>query len=98
MSREKGTTKTGGRKKGTPNKVTTDLRTWINELLEKNRPQIERDIKKLEPEKRVLFFEKLLNYVLPKMQSVENQIDFTNLSETQIDTIINELLKNIENE
>lgn len=98
MSREKGRPKTGGRKKGTPNKVTGDLRTWITELLDKNRNQIEKDIKRLEPEKRVLMFEKLLNYVIPKMQSIDNQIDFTNLSNEQIEEIATNILKSVKDE
>ena len=67
MSRIKGTQKTGGRGKGTPNKVTTDLRAWINKLLDNNRKQIADDIKMLEPQQRVMFFEKLLSYAVPKM-------------------------------
>jgi hypothetical protein len=96
--RAKGTQKTGGRAKGTPNKVTTDLRTWINELLDSNRGQIAKDIKRLEPQQRVMIFEKLLSYTIPKMQSVEAKIDLNALSDGQLDTIISELAKNIDNE
>jgi hypothetical protein len=98
MSRTKGTEKTGGREKGTPNKVTTDLRTWINELLDSNRRQIAKDIKKLEPQQRVMIFEKLLSYAVPKMQSVEAKIDLNRLTDEQLDTIIVELSKQVENE
>lgn len=70
MARLKGTSKTGGRQSGTPNKITTDLRTWINELLDGNRQQIIKDIKRLEPQQRVGIFEKLLSYAVPKLQSV----------------------------
>ncbi|GHV56582.1 hypothetical protein FACS1894182_03420 [Bacteroidia bacterium] len=96
MSRTKGTEKTGGREKGTPNKVTTDLRTWINELLDINRRQIAKDIKRLEPQQRVMIFEKLLSYAVPKMQSVEAKIDINRLTDEQLDTIIVELSKQIE--
>jgi predicted P-loop ATPase/GTPase len=88
--------KFGGRQKGTANKVTTDLRTWINELLDSNRRQIATDIKKLEPQQRVMIFEKLLNYAVPKMQSVEAKFEFDKLSEEQIDLIISELTKDIQ--
>jgi hypothetical protein len=98
MSRTKGTQKTGGRSKGTPNKVTTDLRTWINELLDSNRRQIAKDIKQLEPQQRVMIFEKLLSYAVPKMQSVEAKIDLNRLTDEQLDTIIVELSKQIEDE
>jgi hypothetical protein len=96
--REKGTQKTGGRGKGTPNKVTTDLRTWINDLLDSNRQQIAKDIKQLEPQQRVMIFEKLLSYAVPKMQSVEAKIDLNRLTDEQLDTIIAEFSKQIERE
>jgi hypothetical protein len=98
MSKQKGTQKTGGRTKGTPNKVTTDLRTRINELLDSNRWQIAKDIKQLEPQQRVMIFEKLLSYAVPKMQSVETKIDIDQLTDEQLNTIIVELSKQIENE
>jgi hypothetical protein len=98
MSRVKGTLKTGGRIKGTPNKVTGDLRAWINELLNGNRKQIEKDIQRLEPHQQVTFFEKLLGYAVPKMQSVEAKIDMNSLSDEQINLIINELTKDLSNE
>jgi hypothetical protein len=98
MSRTKGTKKTGGRTKGTPNKVTIDLRTWINELLDSNRQQIVKDLSKLEPQQRVMIFEKLLSYSLPKLQSVEAKIDLHSLTDEQLDKIIVELSKQIDNE
>jgi len=96
--REKGTQKTGGREKGTPNKVTADTKAWLAKLLDSNRRQFEKDLKQLEPHQRVAIFEKLLAYVVPKQQSVEAQIDFNNLSDEQIDRIITELAKNINDE
>ncbi|GHT06786.1 hypothetical protein AGMMS49525_15430 [Bacteroidia bacterium] len=98
MSKQKGTKKTGGRAKGTPNKVTTDLRTWINELLNDNRKQFIADLKKLEPQQRVMIFEKMLSYAIPKMQSVEAVLDFNRLTDEQIDSIISEISKQIEND
>jgi hypothetical protein len=70
MAHVKGTPKTGGRKKGTPNKTTTDLKTWINELLNNNRKQVETDLKTLEPKDRLIFLEKFMQYAVPKQQSV----------------------------
>lgn len=87
-----------GRPKGTPNKVTTDLRIWINEILNKNRVQFENDLQNLEPQQRVAIFEKLLSYALPKLQSVEQKIDYNNLSDEQLDMIINQLTQDLNNE
>jgi len=98
MGREKGTPKTGGRDKGTPNRVTTDLRIWINAVLNKNQKQFEKDLKALEPHQRVAIFEKLLAYSTPKLQSVEAQIDLNRLSDDKLDIIINELANNLRDE
>jgi len=101
MAQRKGQTgNPNGRPKGTPNKVTTDLRTWINEILNNNRRQITNDLKKLEPYQRIAIFEKLLGYALPKLQSVEAKldIDLNALSDTQLDMIITELSKQIEHD
>ncbi|WP_242121646.1 hypothetical protein [Aestuariivivens sediminicola] len=89
--------KTGGRKKGTPNKVTSSIREWLEKLIDKNRLQIQRDIKALEPKERLQILEKFMQYTIPKMQSVQTKIDFTQLSDEQLDYIINELTKDVKN-
>jgi hypothetical protein len=40
--------KTGGRAKGTPNKVTTDLRTWTNEVTEVEVTEVDVEITEVE--------------------------------------------------
>lgn len=75
MAQQKG--KTGnpyGRPKGSPNKVTTDLREWINDILHKNRKQILKDLKDADVKTRLFFYEKLLQYVLPKQQAITGDI------------------------
>ena len=63
----KGTTNNpNGRPKGTPNKITADLREFITDLLNDNREQILKDLQAVEPHQRLLFYEKLLQYVVPK--------------------------------
>ena len=76
MGQPKG--KTGnpnGRPKGTPNKVTTTLKEWIIQLIDGNREQIERDFKQLSARDRLLIFERLLPYVIPKQQSISGIIE-----------------------
>jgi hypothetical protein len=73
MARVKGTPKTGGRKKGTPNKSTSNLRDWVSTLIESNLEQIEADLKILEPKERCLFIEKLMQYVIPKKREQEQE-------------------------
>lgn len=59
-----------GRPKGTPNKVTQNMREWIAALIDNNREQIEEDLKALEPKERVQMLERLMQYVVPKQQAV----------------------------
>ena len=88
----------GGRAKGTPNKVTSTVKDWISQLIDDNRSQMEKDIKKLSPKDRLQMFEKLMQYVIPKQQSVKANVDLSKLSETQLDLIVDGLTKNINNE
>ena len=60
----------GGRSKGTPNKVTNDMREWVEAILSKNRQQIERDFSLVDPDSRLRFVEKLIAYVVPKKMAV----------------------------
>ena len=54
------------------------MRSWINEVLNSNREQFEDDLKALEPHQRVALMEKLLSYVIPKMQSISSEDDKDN--------------------
>lgn len=60
----------GGRKAGTPNKVTGTVKEWIAAVIDGNREQFEKDLEKLEPGERVRIISNLLQYVTPKMQSI----------------------------
>ena len=80
-----------GRPKGTPNKITADLRMKINAIVEKQIDSIEQDLLSLEPMQRLQIVEKLISYCLPKLQAQTFEIDFQNLSEQQLDFIINQL-------
>lgn len=66
MSRKKGSEKTGGRVAGTPNKVTTDLKTWVTSILEDGREKFVESLDQLEPQEYIRTFTGLLNYALPK--------------------------------
>ena len=96
--RKKGTPKTGGRVAGTQNKVTTEMKTWLSGLIDKNRPQIEKDLGQLEPRDRLMILERLMQYTVPKMQAVTAQIDLNKISDEQLDVLINELTNNLNDE
>lgn len=71
--KQKGSPKTGGRAAGTPNKVTSDLRRAVSDLIERNWERIQGDMDALEPKDRLMFIEKLLSYSLPKLSSVTQE-------------------------
>lgn len=81
----------GGRAKGTPNRATATLKDWVGNLIDKNRKQVERDLRALEPKDRLAMIEKLLQYVMPKQQAVKAEVDYSNLSDAQLDLIVDEL-------
>lgn len=66
MSRKKGSEKTGGRATGTPNKVTSDLKTWVASILDNGRDKFVESLEQLEPQEYIRVFTGLLNYALPK--------------------------------
>lgn len=67
--------KTGGRGKGTPNKITTEIREFYKELIENNLEQIKADLKELTPKERIEVLIKLSEYVIPKLNKVESNVD-----------------------
>lgn len=75
--------KTGGRIKGTPNKVTSLSKSVISNLLDDYQDSglMSKDFLALEPKDRMMIAEKLMQYVLPRMQTT--QVDI-NTKETKI--------------
>lgn len=67
MARTKGTPKTGGRQKGTPNKATTDLKKWVRLILEGGKDEFVRRLSNLDDVSYIRTYTGLLGYVLPKM-------------------------------
>ncbi|MBR3559576.1 MAG: hypothetical protein IKN78_11995 [Bacteroidales bacterium] len=96
MAQKKGHTgNPKGRPKGTPNKLTSTVREWIAELIDSNREQVEKDLKALKPIERVQMIERLMQYVVPKQQAVSAAIDFSQLTDSQLDEVVNRLTKGI---
>ena len=87
--------KAGGRKAGTPNKVTTDLRQRISNLIEKNFDRIESDFNKLDSEKRLIVLERYLKYCLPPLQTMNIQAEIKTQLETMDERQLNELAEKI---
>lgn len=69
--RPKGLPRTGGRKPGTSNKLTKDLRSTISSFLQQNASRMQEEYEKLDPKDKLAFFEKMIKYSLPAMSAVD---------------------------
>ena len=94
--RAKGTPKTGGRQKGTPNKTTQTTKEFIQAILEDNQEQLRDDLKKLSPKDRVNAILGLLPYVLPKQQATTATLAVERLSDDEISDMAGYILSSID--
>jgi|TARA_B110000046_G_C12609008_1_gene239988 hypothetical protein len=65
--------KYGGRQKGTPNRMTKELRTLLKDILYQELEQVRERLELLEPKERIELLIKLMPYVLPKTTSVSHK-------------------------
>ena len=84
MGRTKGITKSGGRKRGTPNKVTADMKERIKQFVEAEFESVAKDFKSLDPRDRIQLFEKFLNYILPRQTSANVTAEVTEVNDAKI--------------
>ena len=64
--------KYGGRQKGTPNKLTKELRSVLKDILYQELEQIQERLDALKPRERVELLIKLMPYALPKVTSISH--------------------------
>lgn len=97
MARQKndGRGRLGGRAAGTPNKVSGTLKEWLTSLIDKNRDQMEKDLQDLEPKERLQMMEKLMQYVIPKQAAQQVKLDFDNMTDEQLEQLVNEITKEV---
>lgn len=83
--------KTGGRQKGTQNKVTTVTKEILSDMLGDYQESglMTADFLALEPKDRILCAEKMMQYILPKMQSTS--VDFNKATKITIEQKLREL-------
>lgn len=92
---EKGTSgNASGRPRGAENKATGELRTVISDLLtrEMTPAKLRALLNKLKPSDRLNYLIKLTDFVLPKLKQTDLNIELDNLTDEQLDTIINRIL------
>ena len=75
MAFKKGNTHSTGRKKGAKNKIKAHVKESIVDILDNNFDKVQEDIDALEPKDRLSFLLSLTSYVIPKMRSVEVDVD-----------------------
>jgi hypothetical protein len=71
--------KTGGRAKGTPNKLTSEVRKIISDSLTPTLENLQNELNSLSTKDRLDIVAKLLNFVLPKLK----ETDINTISDNQ---------------
>ena len=92
MSREKGQPKTGGREKGTPNKVTRTIRESIFDIVSDSIDVLKDDLKKLEPKERLQIINGFLPYIVSKRQETSNRHYSFDFNDYDYEHTLDELL------
>lgn len=59
-----------GRKVGSTNRATSELKQWVKTLLETNQIQFEADLLEVEPKDRLQIMTALLKYSIPTLSSI----------------------------
>lgn len=99
MDEMKKRVKYGGRTAGTPNKVTTMTKGVIASLLNDYQESglMGSDFLELEPKERIAVAEKLMQYVMPKMQNTSVDFNATSGARITIEQKLREKAQAIEN-
>lgn len=63
--------KTGGRQKGTPNKLNAEIRERFKQLVDNNLEGLQSDLESLKPSDRVKFIIELAKFVVPTLKAVD---------------------------
>lgn len=94
--------KTGGRKRGTCNKVSGTVKQWIQRLIDTHRKSFEEDLSEVDPSERLKILTSLIPYVTPKLQSLSPeqvlQAEYAKLRELLEDSpeeAVNEIVERI---
>ncbi|HAQ70646.1 MAG TPA: hypothetical protein DCR48_06695 [Flavobacteriales bacterium] len=64
--------KYGGRDKGTPNRLTKELRLVLKDVIYNELEHIEDRLGQLEPKQRIELLIKLIPYALPKLETISH--------------------------
>ncbi len=67
--------KTGGRKAGTPNKISGEMRLLLKQIISDELEALPATLEQLPGKERLEAVLKLMPFVLPKIESIEGQYD-----------------------
>ena len=82
--------KTGGRRLGTSNAITTKTKEAISQLIEGSLDGLKDDLKELSPKDRLSVITNLLKYVIPTLKASEVVLDSTDGVPSWVNEILNE--------
>ena len=84
-----------GRPKGAVNKASAAIRERITAFLDANFDQVQKDFQspQLSVKDKLKFYTDLLPYAVPKLQATTLDINFDALTDEQLETIIQNLIK-----
>jgi len=77
-----------GRPKGTRNRTTLQLQNALKAFIDANLDNLQKQYNQIEPLQKLIFFEKLLKYIMP----AKTQVDFNKLAPEDIEEIISQIL------
>lgn len=83
----------GGRPKGTSNKLTSKTREQLAILLDGGYKKLQDELNKLEGKEYVSAYTNLLPYVVPRLQNTSLDINPEDLSDEQLDYIIQTIME-----
>lgn len=85
-----------GRPIGSKNKATGHLREAITSFIEDNFDEVVQDWRTLDPKDKLNFYRDLIQYVMPKMQTVSMQAkinqELSSLTDDQLDDLADRML------
>lgn len=77
--------KFGGRSKGTPNRTTKETRDALKKIIDNELDQLPELLRAMKPHQRIEIFTRLLQYVIPKPETKENDQTFKHIQIIPID-------------
>lgn len=90
--------KTGGRQKGSKNKIQRPAKALLETLFQDNFAKFKRELNKLEGKDFVDAILKITPYVAPKLQSNLEKIDFSNLDDEQAEKVLEQLTEKLKSD